>query len=147
MRRDKKEKYWENHERVQPNGPDENMTMTAKAPVNTLTATEGNKTALWYFRKAFLADRGNQGSEIHAEGPAHGRGVVDKNGFETVDIERNAPRLHPPMQIKMVGSTYVGSSSETANPAMVGPTYIGPTSTSNTPSTVGPNYIAPTKAT
>ncbi len=50
----------------------------------------GRKNLWWWFKRAFLSDRGNQGGEICAE--VHGA-VADKDGFENVDLEKNARRL------------------------------------------------------
>lgn len=115
--RDMKERYWEGHEGVLPNRMVE-MTPSPAAAVASTEVEEKQKMAPWIcFKKAFLSDRGSQGREVQTS--AQG-GVVDGNGFKNVDLEKNAPRLHPGMQTKMAESTYVGPTS--ASPAMAGST-------------------------
>jgi len=60
MGRDKKERYWENHERIVPNRP---VVLTG---VGMKREEVVEKTTPWtLFKKAFLMDRGDQGKELH----------------------------------------------------------------------------------
>jgi hypothetical protein len=74
MGRDKKERYWENHERALPNRP------VALTGVEMKREEVIERTTPWsLFKRAFLTDRGNQGKEPH-------------HGTKGPDVEKNAGR-------------------------------------------------------
>lgn len=95
--RDKKERYWEGHERIVPMQKGERSPAIEEAKHRLVS-----RTPWGYFKLAFLTDRGNQGKEL-------------KGGKKDRDVEMSAGAagyVEPTL-----------TAQETATPAMVGPTH------------------------
>ncbi|KAH8683322.1 RTA1 like protein-domain-containing protein [Tricladium varicosporioides] len=91
---DKKERYWERHERIPPR-PEQSSVSAAAVSATSKVNMEKEKGLRWWkrspwslFKEAFLMDRGNQGKELRMQGTATATGG-DPNAT-AADVERDA---------------------------------------------------------
>jgi hypothetical protein len=84
--RDKKERYWENHERVLPNRVIHSDEAKVKPQVR-VDSKSGTMNFWTWFLRAFFPNRGFQGREFHVDDQ-----VKSEKIFQKVDIEGSAGR-------------------------------------------------------
>jgi hypothetical protein len=94
--RDKKERYWENHERVLPNQLIGHEVYEVKGEGSRGKSVKTNPWGL--FKWAFFSDRGNQSKDPRIETPMKSTTVP-----ETPDIEKVAGQTQPQLHQNMVG--------------------------------------------